>query len=115
MMNENYRQFLVRLRSEVDRLCHDDPALPRRDAYHRAVSDVLMQDAESLEVTPFEARVLDFLDAHSPAHDDPPVPTKRLEIELNMNYFTAHYHLRKLEDRGLISRPAGPRSGWKVA
>lgn len=114
-MNDNYREFLVRLRQLVDHAVRADATLSREEAYQQAVPRLLMQDAESLELSPFEARVLDTLDTLAPRETSQPVPTKRICAELGMDYFALHYHLRKLEDRGLIGRPSGPRSGWKIA
>ena len=62
-----------------------------------------------------EARILDVLDNLSPTEVGRPVATKRLATELGIDYFALHYHMRKLESRGLVRRPQGQRSGWKVA
>lgn len=114
-MNDAYRVFLMRLRAAVQRAVCADESLSLEAAYQRELPRLMMQDAESLDLSPFEARVLDTLDTLSPRDSSPPVPTKRACAELGMDYFALHYHLRKLEDRGLVSRPRGPRSGWKVS
>ncbi len=105
------RELLVEIRREADVIGGDD----RLSAYGLAVNRVIMRTAEALEMTPFEARILDVLDTLSPKDIARPVATKRLATELGIDYFALHYHMRKLESRGLVRRPQGQRSGWKVA
>lgn len=113
--NDDLHQLLSRLRREADALCRADPRLAREEAYDRALTRVFMAAAEALDVSPFEARLLDTLSQLSPFENSQPVPTKRICAELGLPYRSAVYHLNKLEARYLIKRPRGPRSGWKAA
>lgn len=75
-----------------------------------------MMAAEEQAVTPFEARPLERLDQAVRLGGGRPVPTKRLAMELGgLDMWNIWYHLRRLEERGLVHRPEGPKSGWAVA
>lgn len=103
-------QLLTQLRIEVDKQRKDDPDLDLDTAYQDAIVKVFMTAAESLQVTHFEARILDELN-----RIDEPITGVALSVVLGMDYFALYYHLRNLEDRGLICRPQGMRGGYKVA
>ena len=111
MTDLSIRELLVEIRRQADILSTGD----RLADYSLAIDQVIMRNAEALELTPFEARILDVLDNLSPNDIARPVATKRLATELGIDYFALHYHMRKLESRGLVRRPHGQRSGWKVA
>lgn len=107
------REFLLEVRKEARRLTPEldgDLDAAYREAEHR----VMMRSAEALEADHFEVRILDTIENLSPRDSDP-VPTQRIAVELGMDYFAIHYHLRKLESKRLVCRPRGERSGWKVA
>jgi predicted MarR family transcription regulator len=108
--------LLGRIKDEADRLLAAESGLNRESAYQKAIASVVMTAAEEQAVTPFEARLLDRLDQAVRMGGGRPVATKRLAAELGgMDIWNIWYHLRRLEERGLVHRPEGPKSGWAVA
>lgn len=108
-------ELIVKMRQYADYLRAEEPNIAPLDAYQKAVAQIFMVAAESLDVSPFEARVLDVLDKLSPHNDVPPAATKRLAAHLGISDWSAWNYLSGLEKRGLVNRPQGSRSGWKVA
>lgn len=104
--------ILTDIRSEIDRLV--DEGLIQETAEQKAVTAVLARAAYAQTATPHELRLLSIIDRIA-SETRRPVATNRICSETGMDYFAAYYHLRNLERRGLVMRPAGPRSGWKVA
>ncbi len=84
-------------------------------AYHTAVSDVFMEIAEQ-RVTPFQERILRTLQILSPRAESPPVRTRQLLGAVGSldTRWQAWYHLKALEEAGLVERPNGKKSGWKA-
>lgn len=109
-----YNQMLIRLRKEAQRI-QEQMQCSLDLAYERAFPRIIMAEAEALDVSPFQAKVLDKISELSPRDSDPPVPTKRLVAEIGTKYDTLRYHLLKMEEKALIARPNGERSGWKAA
>ena len=63
----------------------------------------------------FETRLLDRLGQAARRNSGRPVATKALMVDLGVDTWNIWYHLRQLEERGLVHRPEGPKSGWTVA
>lgn len=108
--------LLGRIKDEADRLLAAKSGLDREAAYQKAVASVIMTAAEEQAVTPFEARLLERLSQAARRSGGRPVPTKSLAAELGgKDMWSIWYHLKRLEERGLVHRPEGPKSGWAVA
>ncbi len=85
-------------------------------AYLRAVGIVARRLAEAQAMTPFEARLVEHIHAITAQQGGRPASVTQIALAVGMeNRFTVHFHLRRLEERGLITRPRGPKSGWVVA
>ena len=104
--------LLADIRNEIDVLISS--GISRAEAEQQAVTSVLARAAYAHTTTPHETRLLSIIDRIS-SETRRPVATHRICSEVGMEYFAAYYHLRNLERRGLLHRPAGPRSGWRVA
>lgn len=104
--------ILAEIRSEIDRLI--DAGVAQSEAEQQAVTNVMARAAYEQTATPHEAHLLSVID-RIVSETRRPVATNRICSETGMDYFAAYWHLRNLERRGLLHRPAGPRSGWKVA
>jgi hypothetical protein len=116
MIDFDLHVLLGRIKDEADRLMAAESGLDREAAYQKAIASVVMTAAEEQAVTPFEARLLDQLDQAVRTGGGRPVATKRLAVELGgMDIWNIWYHLKRLEERGLVHRPEGPKSGWAVA
>jgi hypothetical protein len=111
----NLRELITRMREYADHIRAENPDIDAPAAYEKAIVQIFMVTAESLDVSPFEARVLDVLDGLSPREHTPPVPTRKVAARLGISDWSTWYHLSRLEKRGLITRPQGGKSGWKVA
>lgn len=107
---------LVALKAEADDILGVNANISPNEAYGMALANLAMLQAEGNAVSPFEARLLSELQEAS--DNGRPVSSTTLAVRLGIDSrFTMHYHLRSLERRGLVYRPAGPRSksGWAVA
>lgn len=110
------RILLQKIKDEADCIMVAEDSLDREAAYQKAIASVVMTAAEEQAVTPFEARLLDRLDRTARQNGGRPVATKRLAVELGgKDVWGVWYHLKRLEERGLVHRPEGPKSGWAVA
>lgn len=81
----------------------------------KAIADAF-DDAVQQRVTPFQERIIKTLAVLSPRPESPPVSTTRLVASIGglEGRWQAWYHLNALEGKGLVHRPRGPKSGWKV-
>lgn len=107
--------LLTAIADELDVI--PDGARPSRDELRqlKAIARVF-ERAQRQQITPFQERIIRTLDTLSPRDDSPPVATAQLIASIGgLNArSTACYHLGLLEDKGLVERPQGPRSGWKA-
>jgi len=104
--------ILTDIRLEIDHLV--EAGVSQDEAERQAVVAVMARASYAQTATPHETRLLAIIDRVA-SETRRPVATNRICSETGMDYFAAYYHLRNLEKRGLLLRPAGPRSGWKVA
>lgn len=120
MLDLTLHTMLHQVKIEAERLLSSDSSLSRQDAYVQALGTVIMISAEEQAVSPFEARIISEMDRITRINGRRVVSVTQLSVELRSNQqpmsrYTLHYHLSKLELRGLVHRPDGPKSGWAVA
>lgn len=104
--------LLTDIRDEIDRLTGD--GVPQDEAEQQAVTSVMARAAYAQTASPHETRIITIIDRLS-LQSRAPVSTHSICAEIGSDYFATYYHLRNMERRGLLVRPRGPRSGWKVA
>ena len=84
----------------------------RDSAYAAAVPEVIKRLVEGRKAEAFEVRLIETLRRLSRGQGGRPVRTTRLATELGQSTWATWYYLTRLESRGLIVRPGGPKSGW---
>ncbi len=111
----NLDDLITAVTAELEQLPTDARPTPEQLRRLAALATVL-ERAERQQVSPFQRRILDTLATLSPRAESPPVPTVRLVTTVGglKDRWQAWYHLRALENKGLVHRPYGPRSGWKA-
>lgn len=107
------RRDLILIKEEADRL--QDDGVDIDTAYTLAVGIIAKRLAEGLAVTPFEARLLQLIEDITRHNGGSPASTTQIAVELGgKSRFTVYHHLSKLEERGLLCRPQGEKSGWAL-
>jgi DNA-binding transcriptional ArsR family regulator len=106
--------FINRIKEEADRL-QGEHGLSIDAAYEQAVAAVFKTAAEAQLISPFEARILAELKIAS--RGGRPVSSTALAARLGVgSRRTMAFHLKRLERRGLVYRPGGPKAkgGWST-
>lgn len=84
----------------------------RDSAYAAALPEVFKRLVEGRKAEAFELRLIETLRKLSRGNGGRPVRTTRLATELGQSTWATWYYLTRLEGRGLVVRPGGPKSGW---
>lgn len=111
----NLDDLIAAVAEELDDLPLDARPSPEELRRLKAIA-IVAERAEQQQISPFQKRILDTLQTLSPRPDSPPVSTVKLVTAIGglSGRWQAWYHLNILEEKGLVYRPRGPRSGWKV-
>lgn len=64
-------------------------------------------------MSPFDERLVRLV-VNIQSRTGKPAKMRSLTVHLNMPRTTVHWHCKKLEDIGVLSRPAGPKSGYAI-
>jgi predicted metal-dependent phosphotriesterase family hydrolase len=108
----DFSTVLTDIRKEIDRLVSE--GIAQEEAVEQAVIGIIGKAAYEHTAAPHEYRLLEII-SRIGKETGRPVATHRVCTETGSDYFITYYYLRNLERRGLLCRPSGPRSGWKVA